>query len=823
MTRSSATTDNFEYEEALRQASKKNRLAVLRVYNYYRVGLSFALFLLFLQVEGQQLVGKFRPDLFQIIILAYLFFNIVQSFYTLLAKATVVDRIPFILAVLIIDIVMLSGLMYTSGGIVSGLGNFLVFPVAFSGVLLKERLSLLIPSVAAILALYCEMNLYLSAHSNGAAFFKLGLLGGVFYCVNLLFQYVSRQLRKKEQEVVSLEQINELQKTAEKALKELNETNGRFRLFLNSAGEGVLVLDRDGVINYANPKACSLLEIEDPVGKSMKDVIDEDLLREQSDITALRGSGGLHEIRLDKGQGGQHTKEKDVISYLFQHVRGSSIISPIWSTFRGRTFNVEYTWEETRDEQNDFSGVVIIFQDVSSRKETEDRLQYLANYDTLTGLSNRGFFQVEIEKAFARSKRNNGSMAIMLLDLDHFKFINDKYGHDIGDELLIEVARRIGKCIRKGDTAARLGGDEFAIMLLDFNSAENVEFVSRNILDEISNPFELNDHYLNVSTSIGVCLFDQKRESTAEMLKFADIAMYESKARGRNSYTLFEPDMQKNMEAKQRLVMALHQAIQRNEFKLNYQPIYSLTDGSIVSSEALIRWKLDTGESIGPDTFIPIAEKNGRIDDIGDWVLRTVFEQISMWYEKLDIYPRVAINVSARQLRTDHFREQLEKLLKSYSIPAEVIHLELLETGVMEDAERSLYELSQLHKLGIRLAIDDFGTGYSSLDFLRRLPIDVIKVDKSFVHGIGVNKYDEEIVRVIIAMAQTMGIKAVAEGVESNDQLEFLKSCGCHMAQGYLFSREKDPFEFTDLLKQNLEIVVDGRQAWQPETKVLIQ
>lgn len=777
-------------EEELDQKRLKNRVAVLRVFNYYRVGLSFALLLLFLQVPGQQLVGKENPEIFQLVILSYIGVNILVSFFALIARVEFVSKTTSMLTILVMDIIFLSLLMYSSGGVSSGLGNFLVFPVAYAGVLILGRISIFVAAIAVILALYCELNLFfMRGAEDYASFFKIGLLGGALFAVNILFQYVSRQLRRKEQEVTTLEQLNLMSKKVEEAQHDLEDSNARFELLLNSAGEAVLGLDLDGEITFANPKAHSLLEIDDSlVGASILEFLPDDSERN------------------NERDGSQ--QDMNIVNYLQVNSRGEGETGQ-WRTSSGKEFIVEYTCESTSSDGTS-TGVVVVFQDITDRKEIEEQLNFLANFDSLTSLANRASFQSNLEKSLARSKRSGAQLAVMLLDLDHFKYVNDKYGHDIGDALLTEVSVRLKKCIRLGDSAARLGGDEFAILLLDFHTPDNVALVAKNIVEEVAKPYKLNGQYLNISTSIGISVFDQGEMTSGELIKSADTAMYESKHRGRNRFSFFQEEMQIKAEERQQLLMSLQQAIAKNEFKMLYQPIYSLYEGTIVSSEALIRWRLDSGESIGPNVFIPLAEENGKIEEIGDWVLRSVFEQIDTWHSHLGIYPRVAINISSRQLRTDHFRKQIEMHLKSFGVPAEVLHLELLETGVMEDSERMLYELNLLHNLGIKLSIDDFGTGYSSIDYLRRLPIDIVKIDKTFVHGIGINKHDEEIVRVIIAMAHTMGIKVIAEGIENAEQKEFLISNGCDMGQGYLFSIEMGPYEFTEHLKEKQLILMDG-------------
>jgi diguanylate cyclase (GGDEF)-like protein len=427
----------------------------------------------------------------------------------------------------------------------------------------------------------------------------------------------------------------------------------------------------------------------------------------------------------------------------------------------------------------------------------------MANYDGLTDLVNRTFFQTELEKAIARAERSEANVAVFLLDVDHFKYVNDRYGHDIGDKLLTEVSRRLTRCVRRGDTVARLGGDEFAILLLDFNSTDNLVLIATNLVEQVARPIHLDDVTLNVSASIGVGMLEGDHMTPDELLKTADTAMYVAKNAGRNTYRFFHPEMQARAEEKQRIQVALQQAIKQNEFELVYQPIYSLDDMSLQHSEALLRWIPTGGELILPKVFIPLAEESGRITEIGEWVLNHVIQQLLDWRRHLGECPRVAINISSKQIRNPHFRETIEQHIRDSSFDPTALELELTETGVMDDPDTVMSELVKLSELGVRISIDDFGTGYSSLDYLRRLPIHQIKIDKSFVRGIGESQHDEEIVRVIIAVAHTMNIRVIAEGIETNDQLEFLKNCGGDMGQGFLFGTPLQSFELMEVYRRD--------------------
>ncbi|MEX2488599.1 MAG: EAL domain-containing protein [Pseudomonadales bacterium] len=777
------TTHEIERDDQLETQRQEKRTAIFRVFNYYRTFLAFGLLLLFIQLPGQDFVGKSEPELFQATILAYIGLNILTALLALILRTEVAARTSSMFAVLIVDIILLSLLMYSSGGVASGLGNFLIFPVAFAGVLIVGRVSLVIAAIAAILIFYCEFNLMMrQGGANYDIFFHAGLLGAVLFTVNLLFQYVSKQLRRKEAEVTTLEKLDEMRCIAAITRHELENSNARFEVLLNSAGEGVLGLSLDGEITFANPKACSLLSMPREIltGRNISEFADLESSPAE-EVTEFYCYNLLRELQTKAGSDHQFH---------------------LWCDSSGKPFYVEYSCEATFTPDRQLTGAVVVFQDVTERKETEQKMHYLANYDALTDLENRSNFQSSLEKAVARAVRGGQTVGVLLLDLDHFKYVNDTYGHDMGDALLSEASKRILTCIRTGDSAARLGGDEFAVMLLDFGSPTNISMVAKNLVDELSRPYHIGGIELNIGTSIGVSVFDDQHQSADSLLKAADTAMYEAKHDGRGTWRFFHPEMRQKAEEVQRIQVALQTAIERDEFEIHYQPIVSLTDGTIHHSEALIRWRPRDGVPVSPDVFIPIAEESGKITEIGDWILRNVIEQIQTWYLELGIYPRIAVNVSTKQLRSPHFRSQLQQHLDNYQVPVDAIELELTETGVMDDPETVMRELTELHELGVRLSIDDFGTGYSSLDYLRRLPIDQVKMDKTFIDAIGQESNNKEIIKGIIGMAHSMGLQVVAEGIENQLQVKTLVDFGCDLGQGYLFSEPRNTRDVTRLIKE---------------------
>ncbi|MCP3673063.1 MAG: EAL domain-containing protein [Gammaproteobacteria bacterium] len=437
------------------------------------------------------------------------------------------------------------------------------------------------------------------------------------------------------------------------------------------------------------------------------------------------------------------------------------------------------------------------------RKNLQQQLISLAKYDSLTGLANRELFLNSLTKSINKAKRNSSQLAVLFIDIDHFKIINDSLGHSTGDELLKSIASRLQNSMRAEDMVARLGGDEFAILLDDIDNIDSIAKIAAKIIASLK-PYHLcNNHELNVSPSIGISTFPECGIDTESLIQAADTAMYEVKRNGRNSFQFFSDSMQLLVSRKLNIENALRYAIIQNEFTIHYQPQIDAKTQRIVATEALIRWNNKNLGNVTPDEFIPIAEDSGHIKKLGAWVFVQACNTSIQWTEQqFNAQPlTISINVSIVQLKSDGFIDELKELLSQVSLPPKHIVLEITESIMTDDPDAMVTLLSNIQALGISIAIDDFGTGYSSLSYLRRLPIDILKIDQSFVADIGINKNGEAIVKTIITLAHNLGLEVIAEGVENQTQTDFLVNYECDTLQGYYFSRPIAADEITELLK----------------------
>ncbi|NKE71160.1 putative bifunctional diguanylate cyclase/phosphodiesterase [Candidatus Manganitrophus noduliformans] len=447
-------------------------------------------------------------------------------------------------------------------------------------------------------------------------------------------------------------------------------------------------------------------------------------------------------------------------------------------------------------------GRVWCFHDITERKQAEERLNHLTNFDLLTNLPNRLLFRDRLGLAISRAPWHKRSVGVLLLDLDRFKVVNETLGQAMGDFLLKAVSERLSATVREGDTVARLGDDMFGLILDDLAQPADSFRVSQKILDSLGKPFQLKGQEIFVSASIGIAIFPNDGDEIDLLMKHADTAMYRAKEQGGNNYQLYAPAM--NQHATKRLALEnnLRRALERGEFLLYYQPKVDLTTGQIVGMEALIRWKSPEAGMVSPADFIPLAEETGLIVPMGEWILRTACAQNKAW-QKQGLPPvRMGVNLSARQLQRQNLIGTIAHVLNETGLDPNYLELELTESLIMKSNESTMTELRELHLGGIEISIDDFGTGYSSLSYLKRLPIDTLKIDKSFVQEVTTDLDDAAIVAAIITMAHTLKLKVVAEAVETVEQLEFLRGLKCDQMQGYLFSKPLPAEEITRLLAE---------------------
>jgi len=479
----------------------------------------------------------------------------------------------------------------------------------------------------------------------------------------------------------------------------------------------------------------------------------------------------------------------------------------IWNRRKsGEEYPEHLTITAVRDKDGDITNYVATFHDISKSKAAEEEIKYLAFNDSLTKLPNRRLLTDRLEQALASCARTGKEGALLFIDLDNFKTLNDTLGHDIGDLLLQQVAQRLQSCVREGDTVARLGGDEFVVMLEDLSehileAAAQTETVGEKILATLNHPYQLAEHEYRSTPSIGATLFRGKLDAVDELFKQADIAMYQAKKAGRNNLRFFDPQMQETINVRVSLEKELIKALESRQFSLHYQ-VQVDRELRPLGAEALIRWAHPERGMVSPVQFIPLAEETGLILPIGQWVLETACAQIQAWQaDKATRELTLSVNVSAKQIRRADFVTGVKVLLSRYAVPPKLLKLELTESMLLDDIEDTIEVMRALHEIGVQFSLDDFGTGYSSLQYLKRLPLDQLKIDQSFVRDIVVDSNDRAIVRTIIAMASSLSLSIIAEGVETEEQRKILVEKGCTSFQGYLFGRPVPVAQFEAQLR----------------------
>jgi diguanylate cyclase (GGDEF)-like protein/PAS domain S-box-containing protein len=455
----------------------------------------------------------------------------------------------------------------------------------------------------------------------------------------------------------------------------------------------------------------------------------------------------------------------------------------------GQVFPQWLTINAIKDDAGRVTNYVGIFKDVTQQKAIEEKLERMAYYDPLTGLPNRALFRDRLEHALIIAQRNHTEVALLFLDLDRFKYVNDTLGHDAGDQLLIDAAQRIKGVVRDSDTLARLGGDEFTLVLADVEDATRVGAVADKVIQVLQQPFQLGGSEAFIGASVGIAMYPRDGDDFVALTKNADTAMYLAKQSGRGRYKFFTSELDVANARRMNLETSLRSALERGELALHYQPKLDLDDDRVLGFEALLRWQHPTLGAIAPSEFIPLAEETGLIVPIGSWVLRTACQELKRWHQAGYGQLHMAVNLSARQFQHEGLVAEVRSLLQELELAPEALELELTESLLMAEADRSYQGVRALRSLGLGISIDDFGTGYSSLSYLKKFPLQTLKIDRSFVRDIATDPDDAAIVRAIVSLADRLKLQVVAEGVETREQVDFLRGEGCTQAQGYYFAR----------------------------------
>ncbi len=462
----------------------------------------------------------------------------------------------------------------------------------------------------------------------------------------------------------------------------------------------------------------------------------------------------------------------------------------------GSTFSAQHTISAVRDSTGQITHYIDLFRDISEKKQQEEYIRNLAHYDQLTGLPNRALFIDRLKQSIYRARRKHQNIGLMFIDLDRFKYVNDTLGHDAGDELLAKVAERLNETVREQDTVSRLGGDEFTIILEELAAPEDSVLVADKLIQHLCQPLDIKGHEMVVGASVGISTFPLHGDDQDTLIKCADTAMYHAKESGRNQSKLYNESMSAKASERFHLERLLRKAIEDEEFELYFQPQINITSGRVCGCETLIRWNNPEQGLIGPMEFIPLAEETGLIIPLGEWVLHHSLVCANRWQEQGVEDITVSVNVSSKQLSAGNFAEKVRQLVTLNAFPPERLELEITESAVMENPNQVIAELNQIRELGVNISLDDFGTGYSSLSYLKKLPVTKVKIDRSFVRDINVDKDDEEIVKAIIAMSRTLGLKVIAEGAETKDHIDFIRRADCHDVQGYYYSQPLPEADF---------------------------
>ena len=599
------------------------------------------------------------------------------------------------------------------------------------------------------------------------AFADIALLTGVFLIsVMVSFLLILQARGFVERTRLLKRQHEEVQILADEKTKELAREKERAQITLESIEDAVVTTDRNGVIDYMNPIAEAVLGIAEHKAKGQRI---EHIISIYSD------------------------DEKNLLSNpvldCLDSVTPVRILETVTLVGQGKKkISAEVTAAPIVGKDEVLLGAVFVSHDVSVARKLANQMEFQATHDSLTGLPNRALLVDRLQQAISRAPWNKKHIAVLFLDLDRFKLVNDTMGHDVGDELLKQVASRLSVCLRDGDTVSRLGGDEFVIILRDLACVDDVALLANKLIEVFKRPFQLPLDEIFTSSSIGISIYPQDGDAPLVLMKKSDAAMYQAKAAGKDKFVFYNEEMTLKSTKTLNIEMELRRALERSEFSLFYQPQVNGETGEVIGVEALIRWHHPELGMVSPLEFIPIAEETGVIIPLGQWVIQTACRHRKAWYAAGNTDVRVSVNISGVQFQHPSLLPVVKRSLDETGIPADLLELELTEGVLARDSDVSVKTLSKLHEMGVHMSIDDFGTGYSSLSYLKRFPLSTLKVDRCFVKDIISDPDDAAICTAIIAMAHQLNLRVIAEGVETEDQLDFLLRYQCNAIQGYYYS-----------------------------------
>lgn len=576
----------------------------------------------------------------------------------------------------------------------------------------------------------------------------------------------------------------------QKVEQEIWEEKERAQVTLQSIGDAVITTDLRGNVEYINPVA------EDLTGWSPA----EAKARPLADIFNV----------VDEESG---NKVEDPVQRCIREGRIVGIANHTELIHRdGHRFSIEDSASPIKNRCGEIIGAILVFHNVTEKRDMLRQMMHQAYHDSLTGLPNRVLFNDRLTLAIAQAHRNNEMLAVVFLDLDRFKQVNDMMGHAKGDTLLKEVAVNLSRCLRNTDTVARLGGDEFAILLPRVRHVEKVAKIAQKIIEYLNRTWKIDNQEFHITASLGIALYPSDGYDPETLLRHADTAMYRAKDRGRNNYQLYTPAMNTRITERLNMENDLRHALDRGEFRVFYQPQINFGTGQIAGVEALVRWQHPHRGLTSPAEFIPLAEETGLIVPIGEWVMRQACAANMAWRNK-GIRPiKVSVNISACQFGQYNLTHTVAEILKDTGLEPEWLELEITESALMMDVKAAIITLKDLRKMGVNISIDDFGTGYSSLAYLTQFPIHTLKIDRSFIKDVASDPGDAAIVSTVIAMAQNLNLKVIAEGVETEEQLAFLEQRHCMEVQGFLFSKPVPPEELEEILRKNVICIANPGQ-----------